>query len=70
MVASDMHSLNHSVLHIHQSFSFSHFLFTSKMTFQTRQQKKRSLFSAAQEPDSPLLSTMPEHASESNLALL
>lgn len=59
VVTSDVLSLNPSVLHIHQSFSFSCSQFTSKMTFQTREQKKRSLVSAAQGPDFPLLSTMP-----------
>lgn len=70
VVTSDMRSLNPSILHSHQSSSFSHSLFTPKITFQTREQKKRSLFSAAQGPDSPSLSTMPDHAGESHLALL
>lgn len=57
--SGNIHSLNPSVLHIHQSFSFSCSQSTSKMTFRTREQKKRSLFSAAQGPDFPLLSTVP-----------
>lgn len=36
----NMHSLNPSVLHIHQSFSFSCSQFTSKMTFRTRERRK------------------------------
>lgn len=58
--SGNMHSLNPSVLHVHQSFSFSCSQVTSKMMFWTREQKKRSLLSAAQGPDFPLLSTVPE----------